>query len=294
MSAAIEGNRALIAREVAALRRHGWPAGRALKLVAQKVPPGPDREALAALAAALEAGRAPDAQKDPFLAVLAQGDAAGQEALLDVARSDEAVRELRLGWMQAVVLPSVLLCIALPSLFFVGAPEELMARQFGAAVPAPTVFVMEALKALRWLTPFLVAGVALLAWKFPRDRVPGLRSLVVAAALRRFLAALSAGRPEREALAAIDPQASRLHASTALRLDVYERAMLFTLEARGPAEAARALAREMEADAARSMQRVRVVGPTLGIVVAVVFVAGMTVVALASYLPIFTLAGSIR
>ena len=290
----LEGNRALIAREVAALRRHGWPAGRALKLVAEKVPPGPDHDAVAAVAAALEAGRTPGSQEDPFLAVLAQGDAAGQEALLDVARSDEAARRLRLGWIQAMVLPAVLLGIALTSLPFIDASQQTLAAQYGGMLPGPTVLAMELLQALRWLAPLLVLGVALAAWKFPRGRIPGLRTLYAAAALRRYLAALSAGKPEAEALAAIDPQATRAAMGAKLGLDAYERATFFALEAEGPAAAARALAQEMDAEAARSLERLRVLGPTLGIVVSVLFVAGMAFLALASYLPIFSLAGSIK
>src|SRR5207245_1263441 len=98
VSAAL-AQRTTIARAVAALRRRGWPAGRALGLVADELPAGALREEIAAIAAALGRGEGPGGGAGPgvgddaLLALLAAGDAAGADAMLEAARGLELEAE---------------------------------------------------------------------------------------------------------------------------------------------------------------------------------------------------------
>src|SRR5690606_33600297 len=80
----------LVLKHVAALRRHGWPAARALQTCAASLE-GPARSRVLEVQRALAAG-APIAidDREPALFALSRGDDLDEGALLAVARALEA------------------------------------------------------------------------------------------------------------------------------------------------------------------------------------------------------------
>ena len=75
-------DRALIGRSVARLREHGWPAGKALGLVADGTTDAGARAELTRMSEALERGDDVSSEnRDPLLRMLASGERAGAPAL---------------------------------------------------------------------------------------------------------------------------------------------------------------------------------------------------------------------
>jgi hypothetical protein len=90
MSTIGDTERAAIARQVAALRRLGWPAGRAIALVADGLSGTQTQTELLEIANALGRGEKPRPSGDPLIALLCQGDAAGPDALLEAVAGFES------------------------------------------------------------------------------------------------------------------------------------------------------------------------------------------------------------
>ena len=66
----------------------GWPSGKSLALIANAAPAAA-RAPLTAVAESLAKGETPDAGTDPLARILARGEAAGADALLEAARAFE-------------------------------------------------------------------------------------------------------------------------------------------------------------------------------------------------------------
>ena len=293
-----EDERALVASLVAALRRRGWPAGRALALAAGHVPSGPLREQLAAVASALGRGElAPATEEEPLLALLGRGDAAGPEAL------DEAVKGLlaaaaarRARW--ASVFPPLLILLSGVALLAAGGwllawlePYQFLGVEAG--LPWMTEQTLRLLEAMRWAGPFLFVAIALGAGRWARRRSPGTRSLQAAALLRQYVAACRAGLDEAAALALVDPSAPpTVFASSVLGLDPLARALGERwMKREGTAAAARRVAEELELEGRREARAFQAWAPLAAVVF---WLAVGAPLLFALYLPIFSIGGAIQ
>ena len=282
---------ALVAAEVAALRRSGWPAGRAVALVADRLPPGPVRQRLSEVASALEQGqRGP--QADPLLAVLALGDRAGPGALEEASRASLAELEARDAF-RATLAPLLGLA-AFCGLLMAGGGW--VTQTFGwpwslGSMPAPTEAALALLRAARFVGPALaLAAFALLFW-LPSRWAPGAGEQLAAASLRRFASLLDAGASDAEAAS----WAGAASASMAALPGVMRQVARFTewlSSFEGRAAASKRVARELEEEGRR---RVRLWAALLlagGVALFVLVV--VPIFTFAFVLPIFSIAGAIK
>jgi hypothetical protein len=291
MSGLAASEQALIAREMAALRRKGWSAGSSLRLVADRLPAGAAREGLTGLATDLENGRRPAQRGDPFLVLLAQGDQAGPDALLEIARAyeiggDQRTWKSRVGivLIGAAVLFSVVNLLVFLGVGGLSFSYFRMMREFGGGLPG-------AVSTLRWISVLatgaflglLTVHLAPLATGSFWNRFAG-----TASRLRIFLAGVAAGLGEHEALAIVDASAQDLPSCASLRLDRRERSLAALLVRNtGQVPAARMLAAEFELQARRSLETINTVVPKLLLLLfgVAVFTAIVSV-----YLPLFRIA----
>ena len=285
MTALGEAQRSALCSQLAALRRHGWPAGKALALVTAGLPAGTARDELAALQAGLERGEPPGLQDDPLLSLLARGDAATPACLEEAVRAFELSLASRRAAADGLVAVSVLGFVSLAALAvgaFVLEPSfsNVLSQ---SQVPAPTALVLWLLSLARpllLLSPLF--GVILFLQRARLARfLPGVRAFDLAAQLRLRAAALEAGLLSAPSFS-LDQLPS---------LDRDERALAEeVLGRRGAAATLAMLASEKEFEGREQGRRLRAVSaPAL---VALGATVGAALVAL--YLPIFSIAGAIK
>lgn len=172
MSLLSEDERALVASQVAALRKRGWPASRAVDLVARRLRRGPLQDQLVGVSTALWRGeRALVPPSDPLLALLSRGDAAGFDALDEAVRGMVSASAARRA-MQTALVPALAFTLgALGLATFLG---WLLAwvRPFDSfeRIPLLTRASLALLGAMRFAGPVLIALVAGGAVVFWRDR----------------------------------------------------------------------------------------------------------------------------
>jgi len=286
---------ALVARQVAALRRQGMPTGQALTLVVQGLPEGQARERLGEVASQLAAGTRPEARDDVLLALLAQGDTAGAEALEEAVKGFELGLQARAAWRRALFLPLALVSGAVALLCLGGWVAQFgeLYSSFGTALPAPTVLALDLATLFQWAGPLLLVGLVLAAKKAPAYWMPGVRSLEAAARLRALAAAMNAGLDAAQALRTVGLEgAGSVFASAGLRLDRYERLLGGRLrEWKGEAWAASAVAAELEGQGTQASLVFAAWAPVTGVAAFILFVVPLVG---SLFLPIFTIAGAIK
>jgi hypothetical protein len=290
-----EDERALVASQVAALRKRGWPASRAVDLVARRLRRGPLQDQLVGVSTALWRGeRALVPPTDPLLALLSRGDAAGFDALDEAVRGMVAISGARRA-MQTALLPT--LAFALGALALATLVGWLLAwvHPFEAieGIPWLTRASLAVLGALRFAGPVLMLLVAGLAALFRRRWMPGLRPLRAAGLLRQYAAACQAGVDEVAAINAVDvSMPPSIFASRVVGLDPLARAYGERWMARkGSGQAARRVAEELEAQGLHEVSRFQTWAPVavlgLWVALAIPVVTGL-------YIPLFTLAVGTR
>jgi type II secretory pathway component PulF len=288
--------RSIVAQSVAALRARGWSTGRCVKLVAERLPAGLGRQELTSLAADLEAGRKPSRHKDPFFSLLSRGESVSAQALRDSILAIDLERQARGTWAMVVGLPAGAICLAFAFLtfasWFIGPSFDDLFKSYGSSLPAPTQLVLDSQPFLRWLGPVLMAATAGAALLVPRAWTPELTALRRATLLRQFAAMVSAGTNEADALSQVGSRARTL--AEALAPDTYDVALTAVLRDAGPAEIARAIATETETSFRQSLDQLRAIGPTLGMIASLFAAAVVSSWFYALYLPIFSLAGAIK
>jgi len=292
--------RALIARNVAALRRFGWSTQKALSHVADLAPPGRAQRLLREYGAVLASGQAipvqPSPESDSLLRILVQGERAGPEVLEEAGRGLEleaqaiatAAAAFRYSFV-ALVASLSLLC-----LFAYGVAATLAAlyESFGAQLPRATQVALLAMAGARYVAPVLLLGVV---WFWRRRswiaRLPGVRGLHRAARLRTYAAAIDAGLDDATALALTGSAGARdLTTAPTLGLDRLERALAAMLMAQeGPSTAARIIARETENRQQRLWSSTVMQGPLVILMVTLTIGAAL---ASSLILPIFILVGA--
>ena len=294
MNALAALDRSRIAHNVAALRSAGWPAGRALTLVASGLAAGAPRTRLEEIAASLSRGVTPAEDADPLQRMLARGDAAGADALRESARAfevDEISRRTAIaGMLYPIVVLSFCAVISAMGAFVVPAFDGFL-KDFGSALPMPTIVVLRAAPVLAWL-PLLpaIAGVcAIVMWNRVARALPGARELRAAAALHAFSAALRSGvAPDAAIRWAGGQREATIDEVAEIPLDARERALLRRwTETSDPATAAAAIAITLEVSGRRrAFLGFRIVPVVASAGAAAV--VGAIVIAL--YLPLFTIA----
>lgn len=193
---------ALVATEVAALRRAGWASGKAVELVASLLPAGSGKAQLLEVASSLAQAR-PASGADPLVAMLALGDRAGPDALDEAASAALAEVEGRqsfwntlapgvgfLAFCAALLVGSVLLSR-------VYTPFREMIGTYKSAVTSSRSLMAPILYGGLVLVGALVISIPFLV----RSWAMGAKLHRAAASLRRFAALLSAGVQESEAAA---------------------------------------------------------------------------------------------
>ncbi len=288
-------SRALLALHLVALRRHGWTAAKSVALVAQGLPGGDAHRELDRVAQALDRGERPEAGADPFLALLAQGEAAGPEALLESVKSSEVAWAARRSRQQAAFL----LTLALGGAGFTLGLATLLIRawqegvsNFGA-LPLVTQLTFDAVAAVGYLGPALLLALAALPWAVPARWLPGVARFQAAARLRQFAAAMAAMVSAEAAAKLVDPSTREtVFDGQGLGLTALERkAGAFLLARDGPESGARTLAAELESEARATSARFAGWSPALGL--GVVLAAAIPLVA-AFLLPVFAIAGAVK
>lgn len=291
--------RILVAGHLAALRAQGWPAGRALSMVASRLPASDAKATLARVAAGLERGEAIATEgEEPLVALLARGEAAGADALDEATRgyvlaaeAQEAGRRIRamlLIGAGGLVMTAVTLAIVAPTFLRFYA-------DFGSALPAPTAFLLGGWVPITTLLVLAAIGVGMIAGRPPPvlRRLAGADALESASRLRVFAAAVQAGIPESEALAWLDEaRPARLDEVSSLAFDPLEKHLLrVTLEREGPAPAARLLAESRAQEGSGPSRLFTTFGPVAAFL-AFSFVIGLLLIA--AYMPIFSIAGAVQ
>jgi len=297
MNLLTEQERVLVARSVAALRRRGLPAGRALKLVAERLPGGAVRERLTECVATLERGTrvVPSRSGDPLLRLLVQGEAAGPGAMDQAVRAFELELQARQGMagLSHLLLASGVMMVVMGVVAGeVGDGFQALYTQLGQPAPAATEWTVGVLASARWLGP--LAGIALVLAGLKRtlgQRVSGTAALMEASRLRLFAAGRSAGLDDATSMAMVaEGRFTSWETSPAFNLDVLEQRLARWLMGQSTSGvAASSLADEREAQGNRKAERMKTVMPAalLGIALVVAFnVLGPL------YLPVFTLAGA--
>ena len=295
MSAALE---AIVVRQLAGLRRANWSLSDAIEFVHGELP---DSSVKARLHAALSLVRAGTSQptSDALVATLTRGDAASAPVLEQLADALEAADEARVSTTMVRVAVTLVLCVCTIVVMrvtgsLVPSFSGLFA-DFGAALPAPTQLFMDLSGPLEVAAPIALVVALVLVWRARFDGLTGGRELRASSLLLQFASAVEAGVAEPQALALVDPKSPLLPRSPVLRLESNEQLFLSqVMTSSGAAEAARRLGFELRMRGSQLASDGRWwTSPALIIVVLLtaLFVVSALV---AMYLPIFSVAGSIK
>jgi hypothetical protein len=167
-----------------------------------------------------------------------------------------------------------------------------VATTFGTQA-AITEVVVGFLRLMAFAGPVLLVLAVVAIRSVPPRWLPGVRGHLAAAALRRYSSALEAGLTEAAAMALVDPLApDSILDSKVVGLDRVEAKLGRRMQLLdGSRLAARVLATELELEAEESSRRFRTWAPITGFGLLAIF--GVPVV-VALYLPIFSIAGSIK
>lgn len=295
MSAALE---AVVARQLAGLRRANWSLSDALEFVQAELPPSPVKTRLQSALASVRAG-ASQPSSDLLVATLTRGDAASASVLDQLADAFEADDEARVSTTMVRAAVTLVLCVCtLVVLRFTGSfitSFSHMFADFGAALPAPTQLFIDLSGPMRVAAPVMLVVALVVVWRARFDGVTGGRELRASSLLLQFASAVEAGVTEPGALALVDPKSQQLQSSAALRLDSTERVFLSqVMTSSGSADAARRLAVELHAQGARLAAEGRW-WTSPGLIAVVLFTAAFVATALlAMYLPIFSISSAIK
>jgi len=295
VSSLTDADRELIALHLAALRRHGWPAAKAMALVAQGMPAGDAQRELERVSSELAAGVKPDPVLDPFLALLAQGEAAGPDALSESVRGSQMASAAKRSRRLAALIGSAVAAGASLVGFFTVALFQGSVWQslsFGA-LPLPTQKLIELTDLVGYPGPLFVLGLGILPWLVPEAWLPHVGRYRAASRLRQFAAALAAKVPADAAAKLLGTsEPAQLFGSPGLGLSGLDRKLgEFLLARDGAAVGARILAEELQAEAELGSGRFSFWAPVAGQVA--IFLLVLQVVG-AFYLPLFTIAGSVK
>ncbi|MHB8876935.1 MAG: hypothetical protein ACYC8T_24830 [Myxococcaceae bacterium] len=288
MSRFSDEDQALIALHLAALRRHGWPAAKALGLVAEGMPAGDGQRELEAVAAALGRGERPDPAADPFLSLLAQGEAAGPEALLESVKASQLAWAARRSWRQAALVISAVAVgfglLGFVAIAVIGVWQENLSG-LGTALPAPTQLLFDLAVWAGYLGPAVLVALGVIPWLLPDSLLPGVQAYRGASRLRQFAAAVAAKVPVEVATGP-----AGLFALPGLS-PRYRALGEFLLPRDGAESSARSVAHELQAEAALRTARFFTWFPVLGFGAILFFVVPLV---FALFLPLFSLAGAIK
>lgn len=267
------GTSILLARQLGALRAHGWSTLDALALVTDALPAGAAKASCEHSLATLRAGSTDAAPSGtPLEQACRRGDASTADTFAALAEALETREAAELNHTGAARLTGLFLAgpLAVGTVLGWLLPRDLWNLGFG--LPAPTELALGLLDILRFAGLPLALGAVLASRWLSRGYAPGARALRTAAALSTFAADStgSTGLPELAPLAR--------------QYFEWRRALV------GPAAAARELAQELSLDARRQASAFESVVPIAAAVVSGVFMGG---VLLALYLPIFSIAGAI-
>jgi type II secretory pathway component PulF len=288
--------RELIALHLAALRRHGWPAAKAMALVAQGMPAGEAQRELEAVSAGLAAAAKPDPNLDPFLALLAQGEAAGPDALAESVRGSQMALAARRAWRQAALIFTGLVAgasgVGFFAVTFVGTSRWSFS-DFGSALPGLTQLVIDVTDAVGYGGPLFVLALGVVPWLVPMRWLPAVSKFLAASRLRQFSAAMAAQVPADAAAKLLDRGSpEQLFGSPALGLSDIHRALgAFLLGRDGAALGAKTLADELQAEAVLGARRFATWAPVFGLVALLFLIVPIFI---AMYLPIFSIGGAIK
>ena len=283
--------RALLLRNVGALRDLGWSAARSVAFIAERS----GEPELQRVAQDLASGTEPnDVATDPLVAILARGEASGGDILREVARGYElqanSMSALRRSFLISAVSIIVVSAVLFGFSWLVDPSDAILDIWSGVTLPAMTTSALAALAFVRRVGSFvLVAAVLALAICFRMRVIPGHAGLQTASHLRMFAAAVRSGIDEHDALRFVGTERTDdFLRSRTLRLNRYERILGAQIKEReGAVNAALLLAQEKESESGRIWELFLHVGPALVLMGVAVFV-GLVVVGF--YLPFFSIA----
>lgn len=295
MSAVLE---AVVARQLAALRRANWSSGEALEFVHAQLPTSAVKTRLGHALQALRAGTL-QPSSDLLVATLSRGDAATSAVLEQLADALDADHQERVTTTMVRASVSLVLCVcAFVVMRFTGSFVSSFSRlfsDFGAALPAPTQLFIDLAGPLSVAAPIALVVALVVVWRARFDGVTGGRELRASSLLLQFAGAVEAGLDEPQALSLIDSGSQQLPTSAALRLDPLERAFLAeAMASSGSAMAARRLGVELRTQGSRLAAEGRW-WTSPGVLIVVLFTALFVASALvAMYLPIFSISAAIK
>lgn len=176
------GQIAALTRQLATLLNAGLPLDNALQLVERTQEPGPVRTLLASVISGVQSGHSlsealsdhPEAFDTLYISLVRAGEAGGtlHQSILGLADYLEGMESLRRTIITALIYPTILLVVAVASLFLLLSfviPQFIpLFQDAGATLPMLTQVVFSVARALRRYWWALLCLVAVAAWATDR------------------------------------------------------------------------------------------------------------------------------